>query len=145
MVIDDDSDDRTYFIKSLSVVEPEIKCLQASNGKEGLAVLDNHTELPNVIFMDINMPVMTGWECLTNLKKHDKYKEIPVVIFSTSSHQRDVNIAFDLGACSYCVKPDEPADVKGVLKFVAHSLDNDFCEPVKKNLYPEYFQFPTIY
>lgn len=143
LLIDDDKDDRNFFKRCLNKINPQIGYLEGVNGKSGLETLEsNMSKLPDVIFLDINMPVMTGWECLQSLKQNKIYSDIPVVMFSTSGSQRDINMAFELGACAYCVKPDEPSDVLEIIKFVFQSLNKDLCSTNKKNDQPGYFQFP---
>jgi CheY-like chemotaxis protein len=56
--------------------------------------------MPDLIFLDINMPVVNGWEFLVKLKSDDKYKRIPVIILTTSSDKTNKQIASDLGAIS---------------------------------------------
>jgi CheY-like chemotaxis protein len=68
LLIDDDSDDRELFSEALSMVEPAIICDQATDGEEGLAWLQQNKEEPDLIFLDINMPILNGWQLLSLLK-----------------------------------------------------------------------------
>jgi CheY-like chemotaxis protein len=144
MVIDDDDDDRKLFCRALGQVS-DISCLRASNGKEALDYLANpDNSVPEVIFLDINMPVMTGWEFLTKIKQNQRMRDVPVIIFSTSSNKRDINIAYDLGAESYCVKPDEPEDLKKMLGLVTSNIDKNFKAFLTSDPASIYFHSPTI-
>ncbi|MGZ3753558.1 MAG: response regulator [Mucilaginibacter sp.] len=67
--------------------------------------LDNKTGTPQLIFLDINLPKMNGHEVLTYIKKHEKYKNIPVIMLSTSSAERDVLRAYKNSANGYMTKP----------------------------------------
>ncbi|MCW3104214.1 MAG: rcp1 3 [Bacteroidetes bacterium] len=145
MVVDDDEDDRKLFCRALNQVSQDIGCLRASNGKDALEYLgDAKNSVPEIIFLDINMPVMTGWEFLTKVKKDGRMKSIPIIIFSTSSNQRDINIAYDLGAASYCVKPDEPDDLKKMLHMVVEHIDHNFKSFLSSDPASIYFHTPTI-
>jgi CheY-like chemotaxis protein len=145
MVIDDDPDDRRLFCGALSQVSDKIGCLRASNGKDALDYLNNSLNtIPSLIFLDINMPVMTGWEFLTKIKNNERVRNVPIVIFSTSSNKRDVNIAYDLGAESYCVKPDEPEDLKNILSLVAQNINNNIKVFLRSHSASKYFLSPSI-
>ncbi len=144
MVIDDDDDDRKLFCWTLKRITENIGCLRASNGQDALEYLnDANNTVPDLIFLDINMPVMTGWQFLTKIKRNEQYKDIPVIIFSTSSHRRDINIAFDLGAQSYCVKPDEPEDLRSMLSLIVKHIDNNLQAFLSSGV-SRYFHLPTV-
>ncbi len=72
--------------------------------KEGVYKLKD-IELPNLIILDLNMPRKTGLEALEEIKHHDRLRNIPVVIFSTSSKKGDINQSYTLGANTYITKP----------------------------------------
>lgn len=102
--MDDDVDDQLYFREAIAEVNPSIECRFANNGLEAL----EHIEVPppfDLIFLDLNMPVMNGYECLTTLKQKDQYKNIPVVIFTTSKNKSDIERSKQLGAHLYVSKP----------------------------------------
>ena len=143
MVIDDDDDDRALFCKSLNQISEDIDCVSSSSGKEALDYLsDPANTIPDVIFLDINMPVMTGWQFLTTIKHDDRVKDIPVIMLSSSSNKREVNIAYDLGAESYCVKPDKPEDLKNMLLQVSQHLNTNLKDFLTSSE-SKYFQLPT--
>ena len=107
LLVDDDGDDRSLFYEALQSIDPKFICFMAEDGRQALNLLAENTgNLPNVIFLDINMPVISGWQCLKSLKTEPLYKNIPVIMYSTSSHQRDMEIAIELGALCFCVKPE---------------------------------------
>lgn len=117
LVIDDDGDDRELFSEALASVDPEIGCYFAEDAEEALKKLDDgEFDGPHVVFLDINLPGMSGWQCLTELKKHDKHRHIPVIMYSTSSHQRDREIAGDLGAVCFVTKPSDFKKLREILK-----------------------------
>ncbi len=106
MIIDDDPDDQIFFRDALQAVQPDIFCELASSCKEAFGKLDS-PPLPDFIFMDLNMPVMNGFDCLAYLKNQRKYKDIPVVIFTTSKNLNDISKTKQLGAQWYLTKPDD--------------------------------------
>jgi CheY-like chemotaxis protein len=110
---DDDADDAELFTEALAAINPGILCECASNGKVLLDKIRNrNADLPDIIFLDINMPEMNGWDSLTELKKHSSLKDIPVVMYSTSSTHRDVQAAKKLGANFFYTKPDNFRQLK---------------------------------
>jgi CheY-like chemotaxis protein len=120
LLADDDNDDRELFCEALGEIDPTIVCYCVTDGKATLELLDDEdVEKPQIIFLDINMPGMNGWECLTRLKQHDEHKQIPVIIYSTSSHQREADIALDLGALCFFTKPTNFLELKEILKAIS--------------------------
>lgn len=90
LLIDDDPDDRDLFCEAIEEIALEIVCNTAPNGQKALANLnDKEIEKPDIIFLDVNMPVMNGWQCISLLQKEEAYKNIPVIMYSTSSHPED--------------------------------------------------------
>jgi CheY-like chemotaxis protein len=97
LLIDDDFDDSELFLEALSKVDPASICDCFPQGRLALSRLSaQEIDMPDMIFLDINLPVMSGWEILVELKRQETFKEIPVIMYSTSSNQRDKDIAKDL-------------------------------------------------
>lgn len=86
---DDDSDDRELLSEAIKEVDPAITCVTVCDGKEALDVLEHTVVLPDFIFLDINMPVMNGKECLAAIRKSARYKDLPVVIYSTTTDDNE--------------------------------------------------------
>ena len=106
-LVDDDADDQLFFTDALREIDSRISCSIANNGREALDYLRNQTMLPEILFLDLNMPFMNGYECLSQLKNEFRLSRIPVVIFTTSNDPRDAEITHQLGAEVFLSKPNE--------------------------------------
>lgn len=122
LLADDDLDDTEMFCEALASIDNSIVYHCAGNGREALQTLSTLSEKPQLIFLDVNMPVMNGWQCLKHLKEDERYKQIPVIIVSTSSHQREREIAADLGALCYLIKPNDFNELTQVLQVIVANL-----------------------
>lgn len=108
LIVDDDIDDREIFSEAVAKVDPSIKCFTAIDGEDALKKLnDGGQQLPEIIFLDLNMPRMDGRLLLTELRKNPVFDRVPVVIYSTSSMQRDVDETIKLGATRFFAKPSD--------------------------------------
>jgi CheY-like chemotaxis protein len=103
---DDDRDDCDLLCEALGKIDPSIRCILASNGRDALNILNENQLLPDYIFLDINMPVMDGKKCLVEIKKDVRLKEIPVIIYSTTSNQDEIDDLYSAGAISFIQKPN---------------------------------------
>jgi CheY-like chemotaxis protein len=122
LLIDDDEDDRMLFREALNDVDPVIQCLTEENGRITLAKLESQELVhSDIIFVDINMPSINGWEILKKLKQHSSYRDIPVIIYSTSSRDFDMNQAQQYGASSFMKKP---YDFKGLKRRLAEIIQH---------------------
>ena len=93
LCVDDDPDDRELIRNAIFKVDPSYTVAHATNGKEALQYLlrASETELPCLVILDINMPVMDGKQVVVEIKKNEKWNQMPVVVFSTSAHPSDLN------------------------------------------------------
>lgn len=124
LLIDDDEDDKLLFCEALGEVAPQISCLTALNGREAVAQLtDLEIELPDLIFLDVNMPIMDGWQCLALLKANPNCQNIPVIMYSTSSYPEDRVKAKRGGALLFFTKPSSFTELKKSLALVVIYLD----------------------
>lgn len=103
--VDDDQEDREFFCDALREIDPTITCLIAGSGMEALALLENRSPLPDYIFLDINMPMMDGKQCLKALKSIPHLQSIPVIMYSTSTDTREIKECYKLGAEDFLIKP----------------------------------------
>ncbi|RKN83698.1 response regulator [Ulvibacterium marinum] len=105
MIVDDDDDDIDFFCQAIRKIDPTYTCMSATDGEAALQKLQNETNaLPDFIFLDLNMPRMDGKTCLRELKKQEKLKDIPVIIYTTSSHPQEREETLQLGAAHFLTK-----------------------------------------
>lgn len=114
---DDDEDDRMLFQEALAEVDKEIRCIMVRNGREALDVLQNEMLLlPDYIFLDLNMPMLNGLQCLAELKQIELLRHIPVIMYSTSSDKDSREESKRLGAVDFFVKPSNFTGLKNYLQ-----------------------------
>jgi CheY-like chemotaxis protein len=118
LLIDDDEDDQEIFLTALGAVSGSIVCTTISSAREALQKLTGKMVTADLIFLDLNMPIMNGQQFLTEIKKNDALKDIPVIVFSTSSHSGMARDAKDLGAHDFITKPDKFNDLVNILRSV---------------------------
>lgn len=104
--VDDDAEDREFFCEALREIDSAITCLLADSGAKALSILQNHQPLPDYIFLDINMPLMDGKACLRHLKTIPELKQIPVIMYSTSTDTQEIRECYALGAEDFLIKPN---------------------------------------
>src|SRR5688572_24616394 len=97
LLADDDDDDRLLFLDVLNELPTPVTLSVAHNGELLMEMLDN-PPLPNMIFLDLNMPLKNGFECLEEIRRDPRLKELPVIIFSTSSQPSAIDKVFKAGA-----------------------------------------------
>jgi CheY-like chemotaxis protein len=103
---DDDREDCEFFTEALAQIDPDIKTITAGDGKEALALL-NSRPAPDYIFLDINMPLIDGKKCLIEIKKNARLKDIPVIMYSTTSDTNEIRQYYKLGAHDFLIKPND--------------------------------------
>jgi CheY-like chemotaxis protein len=105
LLIEDDKIERMKFHRTLNKGGFKNKVLEATHGEEGLALLESSKVLPDLIFLDLNMPRVSGLEFLKAVKENDRLKHIPCVIITTSSNNKDLLECYRLGIAGYILKP----------------------------------------
>ena len=116
VLADDDEDDRLFFTEAFDELKIQTRVATYKDGVELMDAL-NHSEtaLPNILFLDLNMPKKSGFECLVDLKKDKKFDNIAIAIYSTSASEEDIENTFVNGANIYIKKPNDFNDLKKVL------------------------------
>lgn len=115
LVIDDDTDDQEIFLTAMASVSGEVECSTASSGIEALARLSEGKLTTDLIFLDLNMPIMSGQQFLQEIKKRNDLAHIPVIIFTTSSHWQTIQMTKDLGAADFITKPGKFSELVNLL------------------------------
>lgn len=117
VLADDDEDDRLLFTEALEELPLSAEVITFDNGVELMAFLiDEFKELPDIIFLDLNMPLMNGEECLRDIRNEDRLKDIPIIIYSTSLDMEKASMLQERGANYYIQKPSYFNQLKLVLQ-----------------------------
>ena len=135
LLADDDTDDCIFFKDALKGLLLSTQLTAVHDGEQLMQLLINSTDaLPNILFLDLNMPRKNGFECLAEIKKNNKLKDLPVVIFSTSFEQEVVNLLYKNGAQYFIRKPSEFSQFKEI---IYHALmlrmQGNVLQPDKEN------------
>jgi CheY-like chemotaxis protein len=118
---DDDIDDQEFFKAIISEINPDYKVLIQNNGVELMNVLEKSLWLPQVIFLDLNMPCKDGYEALKEIRASQRLKHLPVIVFSTASNESVVLKAKELGATSFVIKPNSLSDLRAIINAILSS------------------------
>jgi CheY-like chemotaxis protein len=106
LIADDDHEDCELFSEAINEIDPTIKCWIARDGRQALQFLNKELVLPpDYIFLDINMPLMNGRDTLIEIKKNTRLRDIPVIMYSTTSDTREIQGYYKLGAYDFLIKP----------------------------------------
>ncbi len=114
--IDDDIEDQEIFNSALSIVSDELQCISLTSAKDALQKLEANELKPDVIFLDLNMPIMSGQEFLVKIKNINHLNHIPVIIFSTSSNPSTIAATKEMGAFGFITKPSRFDELVNILK-----------------------------
>jgi CheY-like chemotaxis protein len=132
LLVDDDADDAYLFQDTLMEVDASIHFQHAKDGMETLDILrSNHARLPDVIFLDLNMPRMDGKECLKLLKQDKELSKIPVIMYTTSSQAKDIEETMMSGALCFITKPSNMKELIKILSTIAQGVPNDLQKQVR--------------
>jgi CheY-like chemotaxis protein len=113
---DDDQDDRLFFTDAFDELRIKTKVNTFNDGVELMNYLnDTDSVLPNVLFLDLNMPKKNGLECLLEIKKNENLNDIAIAIYSTSSSEEHIEETFINGANIYIKKPSDFETLKKIL------------------------------
>jgi CheY-like chemotaxis protein len=123
VLAEDDEDDFLLFQEALNEYEQPLRLNWVKDGEELMKVLKpENAEIPDIVFLDINMTRKNGFECLTEMRQHQILKYLPVIIFSTSNDQALISWMYNAGANLYLNKPTDFRKLKESI-YKAISLD----------------------
>jgi CheY-like chemotaxis protein len=117
LLADDDEGDRLLFKEAFSELKIKTVVHTVNNGFQLMEWLDKKgSPLPHLIFLDLNMPIKNGFECLREIKSKKKLKDVFIAIYSTSDNEKDMEETFLNGANVYIAKPNDFKILKQVLE-----------------------------
>lgn len=134
LVAEDDDDDKLLIIKAFQKTLPKENVTCVEDGEALLQYLNryapfedmNSYPVPDIILLDLNMPRKDGRTALAEIKSHEDFKKIPVIIFTTSNLKDDIEITYKMGSNSYITKP---GSFEGLVK-VAKEIENYWSNTV---------------
>lgn len=134
-MVDDDPDEHLLFEDALKELREAPRLVYARDGQQLMQFLNNEkVELPAIVFLDLNMPRMNGFECLREIRKSARLTRIPVVIFSTTSQTQAIDKVYEQGANYYIRKPNTFAMLKEVIeRMLEIDWSNNSSQPSKEN------------
>jgi CheY-like chemotaxis protein len=115
-IIDDDVEDQEIFIEALKEVDASVQCYTSTSAEDALRQLEQEiVVLPDLIFLDMNMPKLNGKQILQEIKNRNSLKRIPVIMYSTSFAPHDIEKIKELGAAFHLLKPSRFDDLCAAL------------------------------
>jgi CheY-like chemotaxis protein len=119
LIIDDDPDDRELLIEAIKEFDPGTICNEATGSLDALKILSTDQILiPDYIFLDLNMPLMNGKECLAEIMKIPHIDESKVVIYTTSQREDDARELLAMGAVFFLIKPSVFSELKMAVQYI---------------------------
>ncbi len=120
LLVEDNPADVRLTRLALNQVLKGAEIVTLSDGKALLDYLaDTHIPFISFIILDLNMPKMGGIDVLKHFRKHQTYKKLPVIVFTSSVHYEDVQTCYDLGANAYVRKPSDILDYCSTIERMA--------------------------
>ena len=119
LLVDDDADDRRFFIEAALEINDKLECAVAKDGLHALQILTDESQtLPDFIFLDLRMPRYNGKRCLLEIKANERLKDIPVFIYTTSTDVKESTELKELGAVHFISKPRSTDEIYYILSVV---------------------------
>jgi len=144
LLADDDPADCLLFKDALEELPLSTHLATVNNGEQLIEAITK--KLPDVLFLDLNMPRKNGFAALGQIKRNDKFDKLPVIIFSTASDINSVKQVYKDAAHYYIIKPDDFSQLKKVIyealtlimqKDKSYPLENDFMITGNATIIPE--------
>jgi CheY-like chemotaxis protein len=131
LLADDDKDDAELLEKAIKSALPSSCCHHVPDGIAALRYIKTESE-PNLVFLDLNMPLKNGINCLKDIHNQEMLPDTPVIIYSTSKNIKDINDAYEFGASYYIIKPTSFLELCKIITNAVTVLGKPKSERVEK-------------
>ena len=140
LLADDDMDDCIFFTEALQELEVKARIKTVFNGEQLMLLLrDDASLLPDILFLDLNMPRKNGVACLQEIKQDPKLKELPIIILSTSIDKKMADQLYSSGAHHYISKPANFSELKKLIQqaisLTCYHKRNQISQPPKEQFF----------
>lgn len=135
LLADDDEDDRELLTEAMKTSLPGVQLQTVANGEELMRHLTTASDerMPDVILLDLNMPIKGGQECLKEIRADIRLAQIPVIVYSTSGNQDQIDDMYELGADYYVRKPSSYAALKDMAQLIGATPWSGHSKASKEN------------
>ncbi len=134
LLADDDEDDCFLFKEALDELVNGARLSTVDNGEELMQLLYKMETLPDILFLDLNMPRKNGMQCLSEIKQSQRLKHLPVIIYSTSFQKNVVDLLYHQGAQFYIRKPNVFTQLKhAIYEALTIAAQLNYLQPSKEN------------
>ena len=131
LIIEDSDEDFEMISIILKDLNPQLQFTRYDDGMTAYEFIsDRKNRIPDLVFLDLNLPEMDGREFILKIKQDPQLKRVPIIAFTTSNNPKDVNFCYEHGINAYVTKPVDLAELQNLLKTI-----NEFW--FKYNQYPE--------
>ena len=132
LLADDDPDDRLFFNDAVETLPVKINLAMVKDGEQLMKqLLNNTTQLPDMLFLDLNMPFKNGFQCLVEIRSTPLLKDMFIAIYSTTANPREVEETFTKGANLFIHKPNTFTELKLILAKVFNLDLKAYSHPIK--------------
>jgi DNA-binding response OmpR family regulator len=121
---EDDDDDRDFFNAALDSIASDVELITVNNGEQAINFFKMRKPLPDLVFLDINMPKADGIECLKYIKQLHPSDELPVIMLSTASSEKVIALSHQHGASIYIEKPSQFRHLITFIDYCINDLKN---------------------
>lgn len=132
LLAEDDEDDRMMFKDVIQQIDQSLNLQTVSDGCELLTHLENL--IPDLLFLDLDMPIKNGLECLLSIKENRNLKNLPIVVVSSTTRPVNIQTAYEMGAHLFLIKPcafnEYVATITSILQ-----LDWNYPEKIKEHYF----------
>lgn len=105
LLIEDDAIEVMKLERAISKLGVDHQLIKARDGEEALQLLQSGSSLPDIVFLDLNMPRINGIDFLKELKADERLKFLPTIILTTSANRKDMLECYNIGVAGYLIKP----------------------------------------
>ena len=121
LLIDDDDDECIILEMMLQSCVKDSHVHQVTEYKHAVTFADTHPAVPNLIFLDLRMPTMSGWEILPWIRGHNRLREVPVVVWSHAASDEDIERSHQQGGNYFLSKTADSSTLSSAVQDICHN------------------------